>query len=339
MTESTDPPKAVPVPRGWVPQYLIGSVIVIGLFIGGLFATDHAVGKLVDDLRAAALPSCTGTASPGCRASYPAAVTGVKHGDSTRVDLATSFLADTSARDECFGRRCLDTVRLRSSDGGSLGAGDQVTIAAGHGRILTITAYGETWSTFDDPSISLLNTASSMIWTLYLDAFAVTWLAGYVFMTLSFRVWRIAGSAFRRGLNVVTIASVLGSILTFIAFAFNGARLFVILAAGLLISAGAGALARRHPETRPGPNFVGGKHWRTAMERALIDGCYVLAAFPLPLGLAVAFLLAHDDGLSVGPFIAAIVGVAGAVVIVWRLRRKVASRPRPLTPAGHPIGT
>lgn len=329
MAESTETPRAVPVPRGWVPQFLVGTAVLLALLIGGLIATDHAVGKLVGDLRAGALSGCTGRAAADCRATYPATVVGVRHGDTTRVALATDFLADTAQDDQCFGTKCFDTVRLRDSDGGDLQKGDQATINAGKGRIYSITATdGTTWSTYDSPEISLLNTASSLIWTLYLDAFAVSWLAAYLFMVLALRVWRITATTFRRGLNIVTITATLGSIITFVAYVLGGVQSFVLLAVGLLLSAGAGALARRHPETQvSSAKFVPNSHWRKAMQRGLTDGFYLLAAFPLPLGLAVAFLLAHDEGMSVGPFIAAAVGIAAAAFLVSRMRRKLNGSP------------
>lgn len=316
------PRRSVPVPRGWLTQYVVGGAVVIGLMIGGLIATYNAVGHLADAIRGASVATCAGAPATGCRAVYPATILEVQHGDSTRLVLRTSFLADTARTDECFGSDCRDAVQLRRSDGKELQLGQHVTINAGKGRIYTVSANGSTWRTYDNPGIAWLDAASSLTWTLYLDAFAISWLAAYLFLVLRFGVVRIAARTLRRHVTMLTVVAAIGSVLSFVVFAQDGPRWVVLLAAGLLIAAGAGLLVRRHPETRQ-PEFVAHNRWQSAYERALSDAFYVLCAFALSLGLAVAFLFAHDDGNMVAALISALIGIGVTAFIEYRLHRQL----------------
>jgi hypothetical protein len=328
VVTTSDKPRSAPVPRGWVAGYLLGSLVVIGFVVGGLIATDHAVGQLADDIRAANVSSCAGSPQPQCRADYAGVLTDVFHGsDSTDVLIRTRFLATTDPNADCLDNECSDEVKVRTGDGKQLRRLQHVTISAGAGRVYMISVDGDSIRTFDNPSISVLNTASSLTWALWILAFGISWLTAYLFMTLGFRLWHVTSTTVRRGVNIVTLASLIGSLATFLAFAFGGAQALVVLAAGLLITAGAGALARHHPEfQQPVAEFVPDAHWRSAVNRSVLTACYVIFAIPLPLGIAVAFLLAHDNGGWVSPLLAALIGVALTVLIFWRVQRRKRAR-------------
>jgi hypothetical protein len=330
VATTSDRARTAPVPRGWVAKYLLGTAVLVGLFIGALISSDRAVGQLVADIRAANVASCASTPQPQCRADYPAVLTDVtEHSDSTEVLIRTRFLATTDPTDECFDHECSDEVHVRTSDGHRIHGGQHATISAGNGRIFTIRTDTTSVRTYDDPSISALNSAANLTWTLYLDGFAATWLVAYLFLTLNMRLWRVTATAIRRGLNFVSVASLLGSIVTFIGYAYGGPQPLIVIAVGLLISAAAASFARRHPETQqPVAEFVADKHWTAAVNRSLLASLYVLGGFPLPLFVAVALGLAHDKASWVSPLIATLIGVVLAAFIVWRIHRRV-RRSRP----------
>ena len=338
-TTQDEKPRRAAVPVGWFAQYVIGSAIVIGLFVGGLITTMHTVGNLADEVRAATVASCGAQVDAGCRADYGAEVLDVHHGsNSTRMSLRTSFLSDTNADDQCFGQHCLDVVRLRSGDGTTLTQGSRVTIDAGARRIYQVRSAATVWPTYDNPSLSLLSTSAGLVWALYLDAFAVSWLVAYIFMTLAARIGRVTVATIRRGLNIVTVISAVGSIITFVAFANGAARGLVLLGTGLLLTASAGAIARRHPAVQHEIDFQPNQHWRAAANRSVVAAVYVLVAFPLPIAVSVALLLLHDDATFLGPVIAILIGAAGAAVLVYRTHRSLTKDKR--APAvARPSGT
>lgn len=310
------------VPKGWVSQYILGLAVVIACLAGGMIATDHSLGQLAGDLRAADLTSCTGAASPGCRADYPATVTSV-HSDSNLLVIGTSFLAETAQTDECFGSHCIDAVGLRNSGLSELRVGQHVTINAGKGRIYTVTANDSSWPTYDSPSISALGHTANFIAAVYLDAFGAAWLVAYVFLTLRYRTWRAVSTAVRRSLTGATAVAIAGSIVSFAAFGLGGPQSLILLATGLLILGGSGLLSRRHPEARQPGEFTVSIRWRSAYDRAGADAIYVLGALPMVILVNVALRLAHDDGTVAGPVIAGLIGISSTAFIEWRVHRSL----------------
>lgn len=156
MAAQTRPARSTAAPTGWVSQYILGLAVVIASLVGGMIATDHTLGQLAGDLRAAHVASCTGARSPGCRANYPATVTSV-HSGSNLLVLSTRFRADTAKTDYCLDGGCSDKVGLRSSGLSKLRVGQHVTINAANGRIYTVAANDSSWSTYDDPGIAALD--------------------------------------------------------------------------------------------------------------------------------------------------------------------------------------
>lgn len=325
-----------PAPKGWVSQYILGLVVVIFCFVGGMIVTDHTLGQLAGDLRAANVASCTGAGSPGCRADYPATVTSV-HSDTNLLVLSTSFRADTARADECFGSDCSDTVGLRRSGLNELRVGQRVRINAAKGRIYTIAANGSILPTYDYPGVSALDHTADFIAAVYLDAFAIAWLLAYVFLTLRYRVWRVVSTTVRRSLRVAAAIAVVGSVVSFVAFGLGGPQSLILLATGLLILGGAGLLSRRHPEARQSAGFTANIQWRPAYNRAGADAIYVLCALPMVLFVNVALRLAHDDGMIIGPVIAGLIGIAITALIEWRVHRSLHRAPRRRMAATSPL--
>lgn len=325
-----------PAPKGWVSQYILGLVIVIFCLVGGMIVTEHTLGQLAGDLRAANVASCTGAGSPGCRADYPATVSSV-HSDANLLVLSTSFRADTAQTDECFGSDCSDTVGLRSSGLSELRVGQRVTINAANGRIYTIAANNSSWPTYDYPGVTALDHTANFIAAVYLDAFGVAWLVAYVFLTLRYRTWRVVSTTMRRGLSVATAIAIVGSVVSFAAFGLGGPQGLVLLATGLLILGGAGLLSRRHPEARQPAGFTANIQWRSAYNRAGTDAIYVLCALPMVLFVNVALRLAHDEGTIIGPVIAGLIGIAITAFIEWRVHRSLHRAPGRRTAATSPL--
>lgn len=335
MAAQTRLERSSPVPKGWVSQYILGLAVVIACLVGGMIATDHTLGQLAGDLRAANVASCTGAGSPGCRADYPATVTSV-HSDSNLLVLSTSFRAETAQTDECLGSDCSDTVGLRSSGLSELRAGQRVTINAAKGRIYTVAANDSSWPTYDYPGVSALDHTANFIAAVYLDAFGVAWLVAYVFLTLRYRTWHVVSTTVRRSLSMATAIAIVGSIVSFVAFGLGGPQRLILLATGLLILGGAGLLSRRHPEARQPAGFTASIRWRSAYNRAGKDAIYVLCALPMVIFVNVALRLAHDDGTIIGPVIAGLIGVAITAFIEWRVHRSLHRAPKRRMAASSP---
>jgi hypothetical protein len=328
------------VPTGWLAKYLLGSAVVLIVFVGGLISTTHAAGNLADEIRLANLGSCGATRDSSCLADHPATILAVQHGSpSTRAVVHTSVLAVGDAGNECFRSDCRDVVRLRSADGASLHVGQQLTIRVGKGRIIRLQTGTAMLPTFDNPSISAFSTASTLVWTLYLDAFAVAWLTAYLFLTLDVRPWRIAIGSVRRMLNITGILGFLGAAVTLLALAFHGSAILLGLAIGLLLTSLAALAARGHPEVRDPLEFQGQRGWAVPLRRSVARAIIVLVVFPLPLCVAVSLLLLHDSPSLVKPIIAIAIGIVGAAVLLYftlRSMRKKAIRDLASGASQHP---
>ncbi len=336
---SSQPPVTGGLSPGFVLKYLIGAVIVTGGLIASSIATGRTLANLVDT--AQGVPACSAVAGPGCVASYPAtAEQQLASSDSSNVTvvLHSSFLADTDQRDECFGAACIDYVPVAGDVAGRLRYPEPVRITAGDGRVMTITAPAGTITTQDAPGVSVLDIVADLIGGLYLVVLLALFAGGYVVLAIRTAIWRVHVVRWLRAVTALQVLTGVLSLAGFIGFAVGGSTGLVIVAVVLLAAFISAHVARLHarppamlPTSGPTPRerAFADRHWGP-----LLAACYVLAAFPVPLGVDVALRLLHDGYSTVAAVIAATVGLALAAFLVYRLDRSA----RPRRRSRHRIG-
>lgn len=300
---------------GFVLRYLIGAVIVLGGLIATSIATGHTLSNLVSTAKG--VPACGAVANPDCLASYPATVEQLQPSTQTSnvtVVLHTSFLASTDDRDECFGTACVDFVPVAGDVSNRLAAPEQVRITAGDGRVVSIATALGTVTTQDAPRVAILDVVADLTWGLYLVALTALFAGGYVVLAIRTALWRIHPLRWLRAVTALQVLTGVLALAAFIGFAIGGSTALVSLAVVLLAGFVSSHVARLHarpsaamPTSGPTSRQVAfaDRHWGS-----LTAAFYVLAAFPIPIGVDVALQLRHDGYSSIGVVITVLISAA-----------------------------
>jgi hypothetical protein len=332
---ASDPMASMPtssVPPAYLVRYFIGLVIVVGGLIASSILTGHQLANLVSTAKG--IPACGAAPGPNCLTVYPATVEQLlQSSDSSNVTvvLHSSFLASTDDRDECFGTACIDYVPVSGGAAGRLSAPEQASITAGDGRVVSIATADGSITTQDSPGVSILQTLADLVGALYLTVLLTLFGGGYLVLAIRIGIWRIHPLRWLRAVTATQILTGVLSLAALIGFALRNSAGLAILAVVALVGFAGSHLARRHARRPPAMVPSGGptqrdvafadRHWGS-----LIAAFYLLAAFPVPIGISVALLLIHD-GDSIGGVIAAVVGIALGAFIVFRLYRSVHRAP------------
>jgi hypothetical protein len=316
------------LPPGFVLRYIIGAVIVAGGLIASSIATGHVLATLVSTAKG--IPACGAAPGPNCLADYPATVEQKQQSsDSSNVTLVlhTSFLSDTNDSDECFGTACVDLVPISNSASGQLYPPENVRIRAGDGRVVSILTANGSITTQDAPGVAVLDTVADLVGVLYLFALTALFAGGYVVLAISTNLWRIHPIRWLRAVTAAQVLFGVVSVALLIGFAVGGPVGLVILGVVALAGFISSHVARRHVTRAsrpyaamttsgptPGELAFANRHWGS-----LIAALYLLAAFPVPIGIDVTLRLIHDGYNTAGALIPAVIGVALGAFLVFKV--------------------
>jgi hypothetical protein len=223
--------------------------------------------------------------------------------------LHTSFLSDTNDGDECFGTACVDLVPISGSLAGQLHPAENVRIRAGDGRVVSILTANGSITTQDAPGVAILDTVANLVAGLYLVALTAFFAGGYVVLAIRTGLWRIHPIRWLRAVTAFQIRLVI---------------LGVVALAGFVSS----HVARRHATRAYAAMTTSGP---TPREQAfanrhlgsLMAAFYLLAAFPVPIGIDVTLRLIHDGSNTAGATIPAVIGAVLGAFLVFKLDQSV----------------
>jgi len=125
---------------------------------------------------------------------------------------------------------------------------------------------------------------ADLTWGLYLVALTALFAGRYVVLAIRTALWRIHPLRWLRAVTALQVLTGVLALAAFIGFAIGGSTALVSLAVVLLAGFVSSHVARLH--------------------------AYVLAAFPIPIGVDVALQLRHDGYSSIGVVITVLISVA-----------------------------
>jgi hypothetical protein len=155
---------------------------------------------------------------------------------------------------------------------------------------------------------------ADLTWGLYLVALTALFAGGYVVLAIRTALWRIHPLRWLRAVTALQVLTGVLALAAFIGFAIGGSTALVSLAVVLLAGFVSSHVARLHarpsaamPTSGPTARQVAfaDRHWGS-----LTAAFYVLAAFPIPIGVDVALQLRHDGYSSIGVVITVLISVA-----------------------------
>ena len=317
------------LPPGFVLRYIIGAVIVLGGLIASSIATGHVLATLASTAKG--IPACGAAPGPNCLTDYQATLEQAQQSsDSSNVTLVlhTSFLSDTNDGDECFGTACVDLVPISGSLSGQLHPPENVRIRAGDGRVVSILTANGSITTQDAPGVAILDTVANLVAGLYLAALTALFAGGYVVLAIRTGLWRIHPIRWLRAVTAFQILFGVVSVALLIGFAVGGPVGLVILGVVALAGFVSSHVARRHATrayaamTTSGPTprelAFANRHLGS-----LMAAFYLLAAFPVPIGIDVTLRLIHDGSNTAVATIPAVIGAVLGAFLVFKLDQSV----------------